>query len=243
MAQRMRRLLLLALLGGACQSAPVKAASLQISPVIVTLAAGQSAAYLLLENTTQQALFGQVRVFDWDQGLNEEKLSPAQDLVASPPVLEIGAGRKQLVRLVRIDPSPRAAERAYRLLIDEIPSTDEERKLGVAVRLRYSVPVFIAPETEGKPVLRWRLRREPDGAYLEVQNEGGRRAQIAAVELLAGRERYSVDAGLLGYALARHTRRWKLPVAASGAPGRARRVRALVNGRHVEAELTAPAPP
>jgi fimbrial chaperone protein len=243
MAPRMRRLLAFALLAGACQGAPVKAASLQISPVIVTLAASQSAAYLLLENTTQQPLFGQVRVFDWDQTLNEETLSPARDLVASPPVLEIGAGRKQLVRLVRIDNSARADERAYRILIDEIPGADDTRAVGVAVRLRYSVPVFVAPETSGKPGLRWQLRKAPDGVYLHVQNEGGRRAQIAAVELLTGRERYSVDPGLLGYALAHHTRQWKLPPQAGSASGHARRVRALVNGRHIEAALDSPAAP
>jgi fimbrial chaperone protein len=164
-------------------------------------------------------------------------LADTDAIVASPPMIEIAAGRRQLIRLVRTGREPVATEQAYRILIDEIPNPEDPSGAGVAVRLRYSVPLFVSPASRRQPILRWDVRPTVEGPYLLIRNEGARRAQIAAVEIISGKQRFPITDGLLGYALAGHTRRWKLPDDMAIDTSHKLRVRATVNGRKVEATL------
>jgi fimbrial chaperone protein len=217
--------------------AAASAASLQISPVIVTLSAADTAAYVHLDNVTKGALYGQVRVFRWDQTINEDMLADTDEIVASPPMIQIAAGHRQLIRLVRTGHKPLAEEQAYRILIDEIPNPEDPAGAGVAVRLRYSVPLFVSPASRRQPVLHWDIRATKEGPYLLIQNAGARRAQIAAVEIISGKQHFPITNGLLGYALAGHTRRWRLPDDLAIHASHKLRVRAMVNGQKVEAAL------
>ena len=113
-----RTLLLSMLLLGIAGMGPAGAANLQISPVTITMRAEQSSAGITLQNLGDAPLFGQVRVFLWDQANGEEALTPTQELVASPPIVEIAANSRQTIRLVRTQAGPAPQERTYRVLID-----------------------------------------------------------------------------------------------------------------------------
>ena len=63
------------------------ASSLQISPVTVELPPGQSAAALTLRNPGKDTIYGQVRVFRWEQAPDDDRLEASDDLVASPPLI------------------------------------------------------------------------------------------------------------------------------------------------------------
>ena len=100
------------------------AAGLQVSPVSLTLAANQTAEGLWLSNTENTPVNAQVRVFRWTQEGGEDKLTPTRALVISPPMLQLAAGDRQLVRVIRLGapPSgPGAVQEAYRMIIDELP--------------------------------------------------------------------------------------------------------------------------
>src|SRR5258708_2873604 len=155
-----------------------QAATLQISPVMVDLQSNESATGITLRNPGDRPLYGQVRVFRWDQSGREDTLTPTQELVASPPLIQIGAQADQLVRLVRTSPAPVTAEQSYRILIDELPSPDAAPTGGVMIRLRYSVPVFVEPAGKApQPVLSWHLVRTDNGWVLRVDNGGENSAQ------------------------------------------------------------------
>jgi fimbrial chaperone protein len=79
-------------------------------------------------------------------------------------------------------------------------------------------------------LLAWRLVQGPQGYVLRADNAGTRRAQIAAVSLFdeAGHH-WDVTRGLLGYALARQSRQWSVPVPADAKFGGQLKVRATVN--------------
>jgi fimbrial chaperone protein len=64
---------------------PAAAANLQISPVSIQFRAGQGAAGVSLQNYGDTPLYGQVRVYAWDQRDGQDVLTPANDVVASPP--------------------------------------------------------------------------------------------------------------------------------------------------------------
>ncbi|UWX04754.1 molecular chaperone [Pseudoxanthomonas sp. NC8] len=79
-----------------------------------------------------------------DLGRRQDQLAPTRDLVASPAILEVAAGERQLVRLIRPRAEPSASEAAYRLVIDELPAdASAPRDPGLRFLLRYSVPVFV----------------------------------------------------------------------------------------------------
>jgi fimbrial chaperone protein len=210
------------------------AADLQVSPISLQFAAAEQAQGLWLSNTGTQPLRAQVRVQRWFQGNDGDQLEAARDLVASPPSLEIAPGQRQLVRIVRPQPATAAQERSYRLIVDELPagsgSALNSQPLaapaqGLQFLLRYSIPVFVAPQGPAAPVpkqsdLRSLSAQLTVGAqtHLSVANAGARRVRISQLvyEDSQGR-RVMLVAGLLGYVLAGQQMRWVLPAAARGA--------------------------
>jgi fimbrial chaperone protein len=217
----------------------VCAATLQISPVMVELAAGDNASGLTLRNPGDKPLYGQVRVFKWSQANGEEILAPTQDIVASPPLIQIPAQAEQLVRLVRPSMQPANAEQSYRLLIDELPEPDAKLADGVTIRLRYSVPVFVEPAGPPRlPELIWSISRAAQGWQLGVENAGAHRAQISAIELVdASGKAYVLNKGLLGYALAGQHRQWPITLPSDAEIGGEMTVRAAVNASPVSTSI------
>ena len=216
----------------------LSAASLQITPVVIDMSAKQTSASITLTNPGGEPLYGQVRVFKWDQDAQGDQLAPATDVIASPPLIQIAPGQDQVVRLVRPNPGSPTDEAAYRLLIDEIAPPTQTDTSGVVLRLRYSVPVFVTPQQTAQPELTWSMPDNATGpANLQVTNAGARRAQIAAVQLVQGAKVYEVERGLLGYALAQRTRQWPLNDVPQLAAGQALRVKAQVNGKPIEAPV------
>ena len=214
------------------------AASLQISPVVIDMAAKQSAASITLTNPGAEPLYGQVRVYKWDQNAHGEQLTPAADIIASPPLIQVAPGSDQVIRIVRPQAGVAPDESSYRLLIDEIAPPASADTNGVVLRLRYSVPVFVSAAQAGQPDLTWSIPAGSQGVpNLQVSNRGTGRAQIAGVQLLQGGRVYEVERGLLGYALAQRTRQWPLTEVPPLAAGEPLRVKAQVNGKQIEAPI------
>ncbi|MEW6344373.1 MAG: molecular chaperone [Pseudomonadota bacterium] len=216
-----------------------RAATLQISPVTVDLPPDLNASGITLRNPGDSPLYGQVRVFRWDQSNGEDALTPTSELVASPPLIQIPARTDQLIRLVRAIPAPTDSEQSYRLLIDELPGPDQPVANGVTIRLRYSVPVFVEPvKPLGQPRLTWRLTHDEQGWTLHVVNDGAKRAQIAAVQILtASGKSYEINKGLLGYALAKRGRQWQVPLPADADLSGTAKVRAMINSLPAESTV------
>jgi fimbrial chaperone protein len=222
------RALLVACLTG-CGSAAM-AAALQISPVLVELAPTQGASGIMLRNPGSTPIYGQVRIYGWEQTDGEDVLSPTEDIQASPPIIQVPPGGEQLVRLVRVSKDAPPLQQGFRLIIDEIPDPSTPGVNGVVLRMRYSVPVFVAGQTPSpEPELAWRAERSGGEWVVRVSNTGSRYAQVAGLQLLnaAGKPIGEVE-GLLGYALANRARQWSIP-AKQGAAGPVK-IRALVNG-------------
>jgi fimbrial chaperone protein len=192
---------------------PAMAASLQVAPTSMTLRENQRAEGLWLTNSGDTSVKVQARIYRWRQDNGHDDLQPTQDLLASPPMSELGAGERQLIRVVRAVPAPSDAETAYRIVIDELPRFDPNEH-GMQFVLRYSVPIFLAPpERQGIPQsdLQARLLPGDDGrAVLEVRNRGTGHAQIADLAREDSTGSQPVKDGLVGYVLAGQTMRWTL---------------------------------
>lgn len=223
--------MLAALFAGTAQ-----AASLQISPVMINLRVGQTATGISLQNASDQPIYGQVRVFLWEQKNGDDVLTPTDELIASPPVMQIAAKSAQTIRLVRRSAAAPGPERQFRVLIDEVPTSAEARD-GVAIKLQYSVPVFVAATAPGGEYqLRWTFFKR-DGAWmLRVTNTGTLHAQIGATTLAtADGKQMDISRGLLGYALAGRQREWRTNIGPAETLAGALTIRANVNTRPITA--------
>ncbi|MEO8747723.1 MAG: molecular chaperone [Rhodanobacter sp.] len=216
------------------------AAGLQVAPVGLAFKSSSPAQGLWLTNSGSDALHAQVRVFHWTQAEGKDVLTPTQALVASPPMLTLQPGARQLVRVIRTGAaSAGATEDAFRLLVDELPQPEQAAQTGVRYIMRYSVPVFIepahAPDASAVAAsLHWSLLREDNGVALQVHNAGATHAQISAASLLpSGGKPVEVTAGLLGYVLPGMTMHWTLNTPAAQLPAGSQ-LKATINGKPVD---------
>ncbi|MES2259154.1 MAG: fimbria/pilus periplasmic chaperone [Pseudomonadota bacterium] len=225
------------LIASLCFAGLAGAANLQISPVAIHLRGEQKAASVTLQNMGTEAVYGQVRVYEWDQSLAEDVLTPTRQVIASPPIVEVAPGGSQVIRLVRTGPGT-AGETSYRVLIDEIAKEGEAASTGVDFRLRYSVPLFVLPAGEaGNANLSWRIYRKDAYWMLGIANSGQLHAQIGAMVFVnhAGKE-FEVSKGLFGYVLPGKTREWRLPLDGGADLAGAVSIKATVNAKAIVAD-------
>ncbi|MDQ3289478.1 MAG: fimbria/pilus periplasmic chaperone [Pseudomonadota bacterium] len=207
---------------------------LQTRQTGVDMPAGARAGRLVLANSGDAPVAAQIRVYTWTQENGEDRLEPADDLLASPPIVEIPAGGEQLIRLVRTEATPPERELAYRVVVDELPSDTRTADNAVAVRMRFLIPAFIRAVDPALTDLHCRV----DENTLACENRGGRAAQLGATGLLdAEGNTLQISPGLMGYVLAGSTRRWPLPADALAKLETPRTLEVLLNGQSVRIAL------
>ncbi|WP_339663814.1 fimbria/pilus periplasmic chaperone [uncultured Psychrobacter sp.] len=193
---------------------------MQVSPISLSLQARETASGLTLSNTSNSLVQAQVRVQQWTQDGSGDKLTPSRGLLASPPMIELQPGERQLVRIIRAKAPPQGAgavEDAYRLLVNEVPVKLPENTSGLQFALSYSLPVFVQPVGVAKtsPQLQWSTHLQPDGkaVKLRVSNRGNGHAQLAGLNFTdAAGTSMDIHPGLLGYVLPGATMNWTLKI-------------------------------
>ena len=233
----MRGLALACLLAAASDAS---ASGLQIAPTSLEMAVAGPAQALWLTNTGDHELRAQVRAYLWSQAAGKDSLEPTQALVASPPMLTVPAGGRQLVRVIKTGQGAASGEQTFRLLVDQLP-LEASKSTGVMYVLRYSVPVFIG--ASGTPSLTWSGAPGQDGLELTVTNSGSAHAQIREVSLVQpGAATLPIVPGLLGYVLPGATMHWTIALPA-GANATNASLKALVNGDATDQMLSPGAEP
>ena len=214
---------------GLCLTMPVSASSLQVSPTGLDMRANQTSDALTLTNTGSAPVRAQVQVFLWRQVDGKDVLEPTRDIVATPAMLNIAPGTKQLVRVVRLTP-PSDNEGTYRVIVSELPAaTPQGSKAGLTFLLKYSLPVFIAPVSQANAI-QPKLTARAHDAVLEVANTGRQHARLSQVWWVGpGNQRRELNPGLLGYVLPGETMRWPIPAAMATGNGH---FEAVINDDH-----------
>ncbi len=213
-----------------CHTPSAYAGGLQVAPASIQMPINNNATGIWLSNTNSSPLTAQIRVFKWSQADGEDLMSSTSQLTISPPVVEIPAGGKQLVRIIRTGAAPAiGTETAYRLIVDELPAevpealrpptpTPSRRSFGMNFLMRYSVPVFIGDATDDSikdigSQLEWSAHKDDStGQWIvRVTNHASVRAQLADLSAVTteGQTRPLIS-GMLGYVLPGSTRQWKL---------------------------------
>lgn len=197
------------------QSGPVL-----IWPIDPVIADKERATALWLENPGSSPIQFQIRIFAWRQADFAEHLTPQTEIVATPPIVRIAPGQKQLVRLTKAAALPLQSERAYRVIIDELPTVTEQVQTGARIqfRMRYAVPLFsygagfsspgTATSSAVVPRLNCTIVTSDGQRFVEIRNIGTGHARL--VDANFSNDRAPLARGLLGYVLAGSSMRWPL---------------------------------
>lgn len=208
-------------------------ASILVWPIDPVIEHDQSGSMLWLENKGTSTARLQVRVLGWEQHSGTDQLSRQSDVIASPPAAEVEPGQRQLVRLVRVVSVPQGQERAFRVLVDEIPGvsqapnkTSPEQSVGLKFLLRYSIPLFVSGEgvwtrqnfqtprdmtQASQPTLHFSVVNKGAHRWLVVRNSGAVHARLTSVTYTQGERLLWQSPGLLGYVLAGAQMSWPVP--------------------------------
>ena len=224
-------------------------AAILIWPTNVFIDSREKAAAMWLENRGNTLQTYQMRVYAWSHTGSKEELTEQDDIVGSPPIMQIEPGKRQLVRLIRTGTSPPGKEMTYRVILDEIPSAEPEapdKANGVKFRMRYSIPVFVFGEGlasqsmqgNGKtdadkvvvdPSLSWRIKNDRKQKTLEVSNKGPIHVHLRNLTF-ARRDGMKTDpGGAAGYILPGKTMSW--PVTAEMGSGST--LLGIINGKQL----------
>ncbi len=192
--------------------------SLMIWPIDPAINPEDKASELWLENRGNATTIMQVRIFSWLQVGGQEQYQTQQQVVASPPMVRLEPGQKQLVRLIKQTPPDAGREMSYRVVLDEIPTprTPGENQAGLTFQMRYSVPLFVygngVTSDSARPQLSWQQIDSGGRRWLELTNRGNGHARLSNVTI-GGRR---IGNGLFGYVLANSSNRWPLTSSVSG---------------------------
>jgi fimbrial chaperone protein len=210
--------LIAALVGSAAPltGSSASAASLQVSPTTVDML-DQAVSSIDLVALGTEKVPAQIRVFRWTQVDGKERLIPTTELAASPPSATVSPGARYTVRIVG-QPGAVTDERAYRLIVDELPDPAKARNGAVTFALRYAIPVFLRSSSAQASKLAWSARVVQGELEVRVVNSGGRRERIVGLKAEASGQSINFGDGLVGYALAGGEMSWRrpLPKALSG---------------------------
>ncbi|EEB80402.1 hypothetical protein GPB2148_3219 [marine gamma proteobacterium HTCC2148] len=189
------------------------AASFGVSPVRVTLSESQKMGALTVRNDGTEPASLQVEVLSWSQAEGKDVLTSTRELLANPPIFTVPAGGSQLVRVGLRRASDEQRELTYRIVLQELAPPPNPDFMGTRMLMRISLPVFVQPEVDAKPLLLWQATRAPQGGLkISLTNNGNAHIQIANFKLsLPGSVQPWVTKQSSEYVLPGQSRDWNLP--------------------------------
>ena len=140
---------------------------------------------LEVQNTGELPAQLQVERYRWvaDKG-GDDQLEPTDDIVATPPILTLAPGQKQIIRVLVSGNQDPTREATYRVILQETALNDPPPN-AVRALLRISMPLFITPER--RQVERRLVRRA--GRRQVVAGDGEHRQRTRTDPCRAGRGR------------------------------------------------------
>ncbi|HIE0127100.1 TPA: fimbrial biogenesis chaperone [Stenotrophomonas maltophilia] len=208
------------------------ASALELLPTTLQLPAQGGRAELWLHNPGPGRWQGQVQVLAWDQQLDAEQLQPSDRIRVSPARLDLAPGSTQRVWLLPAEPAAAVGEQAYRIVLAP----------ALAGLPRYSLPLFRGPAaTPLHARLQGRVETQASQPTLRLSNAGTLHGRLHDLRFItADGQSTLLTAGLAGYILAGHERRWPLPARSDGYVGGRFQAR-LQDGREVDLAAADPA--
>ena len=165
---------------------PSIAGSFSVDPIRIELSAKRPNASLRLTNEGSQVVLLQIHAVRWSLDAQARQVeTPTDDVILNPPIVRVGPGSMQTIRLGlrhSVDPNE---EVAYRLIVEEVPS--QAAGAGLRTVLRISLPIFVQPLVSADARLQWAASRDLAGGLVITATNNGRR-HVQVKELLLAHE-------------------------------------------------------
>ncbi len=199
----------------------VAAAGIAIAPVIVEIDSPRRVVAVTVTNGTDKALTLQAQSLAWQQADGKDRFEPTDGLLVVPPLADVRPGTSQVFRIMLRVPAPAAAERAYRLVLEDIsaeqvPATEST----ISFKLTHNLPVMVA--AAGKPVaaVRWKpcAASAAGEACVSLLNAGNRRVRVHTLTLSGDGWQQTLELKGGENVLAGAQREWRAPLPAGSVP-------------------------
>lgn len=168
-------LLMLAFIGRAAM-----AADFSVFPMSPDFGQRNSSSFVIA-NQSASPLRAQIRVFAWTQSGGRDIDSPTEEMIASPPFVELGGKDNQTVRLLYRGKVPVDAPRAFHVVVSELPEladTSPRRGRTLNTVISFSMPVYLEPQGAEAALSAALIRGAGNSGAVILSNGGTRRATI-----------------------------------------------------------------
>lgn len=155
-----------------------------VTPLRIFMQPRDRAVALTLTNESSSPLHLQAELMQWQQDAQgQDQLEATEDLILSPPVIELAPHARQVVRLARLVPADMEKQLSYRLIVREMPETanDASSGLQIPISLALSLPVFITPPGARHQLLCKLATSGPAHTHLSCRNSGFAHVQVREV--------------------------------------------------------------
>jgi fimbrial chaperone protein len=165
-----------------------------VSPLRLELSAKAPATVLQVTNRGDAAATMQVQQRAWAQRDGRDEQDETRDLIISPAIFTFKPGETQVVRIALRGAPDAQVERAYRILVSELPAphvATAPEVFSFRIALRMDLPLFVAAIEPGTPAPSFEFERA--SGRLVVRNEGRSHIRFTDFTLQqAGRQLHSV---------------------------------------------------
>jgi len=165
----------------------VEAADISVQPLLIKAYKGSGGSKkIVVKNSSVKKSLIQVDIFRWNRSTSEDSLEETRDVLISPRVFELPGGSEQVIRMVYQGNQEDQGEKAFRLLIREIPDALDQVNNGINVLLQISVPMFVNVGANAIPDKSWISAQleYADKAYLTIDNKSNSHMRITKVTLI-----------------------------------------------------------
>ena len=147
--------------------------SFTVTPLRVDIAPKATGGVIEVINTSAGTMTVQAQQRAWVQINGSDGQEDTRDLILSPAVFALKPGEKQVVRIALRGAPDARRERAYRLLVSELPNPQVSSvpvQSGFRIALRMDLPVFVAPLQPASSEPSYAF--DPATSRLHVRNAG-----------------------------------------------------------------------
>jgi fimbrial chaperone protein len=184
------------------------ALAVTISPVKVELSRAHPVVAITVINDTDLPLTLQNEVLAWTQVNGEDHLEESTDLLVAPAIAVIEPRGTQIFRVTLRRPTVAVAERAYRLVLDDVSAIARQSEVGgVNFVFSHRLPVFVAGT--GKVGPKPHLGKCPNYAEpgcVRLENDGDQYVQV--LSLIVNGRNWHEDLGAVNRILAGAWMQW-----------------------------------
>lgn len=167
-------------------SSSALAGTFEVKPTSVSLDDNRAPGSVSVINTGKESVRFQVKAVAWTQNeRGEMALSPTKDVVVYPSLFTVPAGSTQSVR-VAVVAQRGAKERAYRILVEELPSPrPESERTGNEIRvlMHMGIPVFLAPSSASKFAGSVEAALDGGKVHITARNQGSIHVRVGQVRV------------------------------------------------------------